>query len=217
VHGHGSDHWHAHLFKDARKKEMAMKAGAILREVTLKDGTVAVLRRPRWEDVDKLLEFITALTNEEYVEIAVEKPPTREQEMDWLAQRLKALEKGEETACVAEVDGRIVGNSGLHRGRGVQSHVGVFGLAIHRDFRDQGLGTAMLETVLEEARDMGLRLVKLMAFATNARALHVYQKAGFREVGRIPQAIFKYGRYFDEVVMVFELAQEEGNEKGKGG
>lgn len=189
---------------------MAVKAGQVLREVTLRDGTVAILRRPRWEDVDGLLEFISSVASEEYVEIAMENPPTWEQEMDWLAQRLKAIEKGEETACVAEVNGRIVGSSSLHRGRGVQSHVGVFGLAVHRDFRDQGLGTAMIEAILAEARAMGLRLVKLTAFATNARALHVYQKAGFREVGRIPQAIFKYGRYFDEVVMALALKGEDG-------
>jgi RimJ/RimL family protein N-acetyltransferase len=182
-----------------------MKAGALLREVTLRDGTAAWLRGPRWEDVDGLLSFINSLVEEDYIEIAVDTKKTREEELDWLSRQLVQIEKGEGVMCLAEVDGRVAGNTEITRRRGIEAHVGVLGISVHRDFRDRGLGTALLETVLDEARSLGLRIVWLTVFATNDRARHVYEKVGFREVGRIPQALFKYERYIDEILMAVEL------------
>ena len=48
---------------------------------------------------------------------------------------------------------------------------------------------------------MNLNRIELDVFAENARARRVYEKVGFREEGVRRQAVYKYGRYQDVVVM----------------
>jgi RimJ/RimL family protein N-acetyltransferase len=184
---------------------MALKAGSIFKRMKLKDGTVAVLRAPKWEDIDEFLAFMNGLIDEGDLYISVQTKPTWEQELDWLANKLAQIEKGEVVACVAEVAGHVVGNSSVTKKRGVKAHVGELGISVHKDYRDLGLGTEMMKLLIEESRKMGLKIVLLNVFSGNDRAIHVYEKVGFKEVGRIPKAIFKWGQYFDEIIMAIEL------------
>jgi len=90
-------------------------------------------------------------------------------------------------------------------GKGKRSHVGTLGIAIKDGYRDVGIGTEMMQVLVEESRKAGLKLLRLSVFGSNMRAKHVYGKAGFREVGRIPKAISKGDEYVDEVWMALEL------------
>jgi RimJ/RimL family protein N-acetyltransferase len=49
---------------------------------------------------------------------------------------------------------------------------------------------------------MGLEMLTLTAFASNKRAIHVYEKAGFKQVGVVPKAFLKDNLYVDQVIMV---------------
>lgn len=182
-----------------------LKAGSIFKQVQLKDGTIAQLRYPKWEDIDEMLAFITNLIDEGDLYISVQTKPTWEEELGWLANKLVEIEKGKTVACVAEVDGHIVGNSSVTRNGGVVSHVGELGIAIKKGFRELGLGTEMLKVLIDQSRKMGLKLVRLSVFSDNDRAIHVYKKVGFKQVGRVPKVFFKWGKYFDEIIMAIEL------------
>jgi len=109
---------------------VALKAGSIFKKVKLKDGTVAVLRAPKWDDVDELLAFINDLIDEGDLYIGVQTKPTWEQELDWIANKLAQIEKGGVVACVAEVAGHIVGNSSVTKKSGVEAHVGELGIRV---------------------------------------------------------------------------------------
>ena len=50
-------------------------------------------------------------------------------------------------------------------------------------------------------RDLGLHRVWLQVFATNARALKAYEKAGFAREGRMREGVFVDGRFVDVVAM----------------
>jgi RimJ/RimL family protein N-acetyltransferase len=52
---------------------------------------------------------------------------------------------------------------------------------------------------------MGLRVLTLSAFESNKRAIHVYEKVGFVQTGRIPRKFFREGKYIDEVIMALVL------------
>ena len=53
----------------------------------------------------------------------------------------------------------------------------------------QGIGTALLDAVVEAAREAGCARVQLLTTNNNVRALAFYQKRGFRLVGLVPGAI----------------------------
>jgi GNAT superfamily N-acetyltransferase len=53
----------------------------------------------------------------------------------------------------------------------------------------RGVGSALLEAVVEVARGAGCSRVQLLTTNNNLRALAFYQKRGFRLVGLVPGAI----------------------------
>jgi len=111
------------------------------------------------------------------------------------------LEKDEVFFLVAEVDGKVIASSDLRPQRGYEKHVGVIGIVIKNGFRDAGIGTEIMRTLVEQGGKMGLKVLILSAFETNKRAIHVYEKVGFVETGRIPKKHFRDGQYIDEVIM----------------
>jgi len=173
-------------------------------EFHAKDGRRIVLRAPRIGDLDDFLELINSLVDEG-AEIPVESRRTREAEADWLGRLLADIEKGSAICVVGEVDGKLIANSEVRKGTGRRAHVGGLAIALKDGYRDVGIGTEMMRLLIEESRKTGLRLLCLSVYESNLRARHVYEKVGFREVGRIPKAICKGGQYLDEVVMALEL------------
>jgi len=68
--------------------------------------------------------------------------------------------------------------------------------------RGQGLGIEALRLVLAHAfGPLGLHRVSLEVFAFNARAIHVYEKVGFRHEGRMRDALWWDGAPHDTLLM----------------
>lgn len=177
-----------------------MKSGKPVRSFTAKDRRKVILRTPKWEDLDDLLELINSLVEEKADILRTEKV-SREEEIDWLSKVLNRLEKDETFYTVAEVNGKVVAVSEINKRSGYEKHVGVIGIAIRNGFRDSGIGTEMMKTLVKQAQEMGLKVLTLTAFATNKRAIHVYQKVGFVQTGTIPKKHFKEGKYIDEIIL----------------
>jgi len=182
-----------------------MKTGKILHRFTAKDGRAVVLRTPRWEDLDDLMEYINSLV-EEGADIYRSRKVTREEEADWLGRRLAVLEKGEGLNVVAEVDGKVIGDSVLERKKDYSSHVGEIGIGVMKGYRSIGIGTEMLRALIAQAKTMGLKALVLKVFSTNRVAYHVYEKVGFKETGRIPKFFYKNRKFVDEVIMAREIS-----------
>jgi len=176
----------------------------VYRELRAKDGRLVILRTPRMSDLDDFLEFINSLVDEGADILFIERT-NREAEADWLGRLLAEIEKGDVICVAAEVNGKVVGNSDVHMGKGRKSHIGTLGIALSQGYRDVGVGTEMMKVLIEESRQVGLKLLRLSVFDSNLRAKHVYEKMGFREVGRIPRGMRKEMVYVDEVFMVAEL------------
>jgi len=178
-----------------------MKSGKEVRFFLARDGRKIVLRTPRWEDLDDLLDLINSLVAER-ANIIRDKKVSREEEIDWLSGVIRRQEKDEVFFLVAEVDGRVVASSEISRRLGgYDAHVGAIGIAIKNGFRNVGIGTELMMALIEQGRVMGLKVLTLCAFEGNASAIHVYEKVGFEETGRIPRKFLKEDKYLDEVIM----------------
>lgn len=57
-------------------------------------------------------------------------------------------------------------------------------IAIHPELRGRGLGARLLGTVVETCRERGVTSLYLEVRDSNAAALTLYERFGFREVGR---------------------------------
>jgi RimJ/RimL family protein N-acetyltransferase len=177
-----------------------MRAGKIIKRFIIEGGLKVVLRTPKWEDLDELLELINSRVDEG-AEISRNKRVTREEEISWLASLLARLEKSEISFMVAEVEGRVIASSDLTLHTGYESHVGSIGIVVKQGYRDAGIGTEIMLTQIDLAKKMKLEMLTLTVFRSNKRAIHVYEKVGFVQTGTIPRKHFKDGRYVDEVIM----------------
>ena len=84
--------------------------------------------------------------------------------------------------------GAFIGNIDL---RGLADGIAEFGIAITADKQDQGYGTEATRAFLRWAREtIGLRRVWLRVYPDNFRAIRVYEKCGFREIGRNGEDLF---------------------------
>jgi len=73
-----------------------------------------------------------------------------------------------------EVFNRMVEKHGLQGER--PGHVGI---AVHKDYRRQGLGTRLIEKALQELREMGATTVTSAIHVDNKPALSFFRKMGF--------------------------------------
>jgi len=177
--------------------------------IVTKNNREVLLRPPRKDDADGLLRFINELVGEETY-ILIEKRVSRKEEIAYLDERLKEMREKRGFNLLAVYRGRILANGNVSRGIGRQSHVGDLGVSVVKDFRDEELGSLIMMELLGLAkRWLGLKLISLGCFENNARALHVYRKAGFAEAGKIPKAIFYKGEYLADVMMCLDLQQWE--------
>jgi RimJ/RimL family protein N-acetyltransferase len=81
---------------------------------------------------------------------------------------------------VAVAGAEIVGSLHLERSR---HGFGEIGMAVGREWRGRGVGTALLAAAIEWARECGLHKLSLSVFPHNAAAIALYRKFGFIEEG----------------------------------
>jgi L-amino acid N-acyltransferase YncA len=191
--------------KDAMQQGVGMRAGTLFCEFTDGKGRSVRVRTPRWEDLDDLLDLINSAVGEG-VDIYIDEPQERNEEAKWLGQVLAEIESGQLIHVVVEADEGVVGSASLRRRRRCMSHVGELGILLKSGYREAGIGTMLLQTLVGEARKAGLEVLIIKYFAGNDRAQHVYEKVGFRETGREPGVVKRKGRYRDLVSMAMKLS-----------
>jgi len=82
-------------------------------------------------------------------------------------------------AIVAEKDGRIVGHLVIVPTDDNKVDLTIF---IHQDYQNRGLGQEMMKLIVDYCKKAGFDGIMLVTERTNARAIHVYKKLGFKIV-----------------------------------
>lgn len=81
-------------------------------------------------------------------------------------------------------------------------------LAVHPDYRQQGIAQKLIEHIYVELQEMDVETIQLEVRASNVPAISLYKKCGFVEVGRRPRY---YGGTEDAILM--DLAIERKNDE----
>lgn len=104
---------------------------------------------------------------------------------------------------IAEIEGKIVGNLGLEVERNVRrKHVASFGMAVHDEHKNQGIGSELLEKSLDLADNwLNLKRIELTVYTDNSPAIAMYKKHGFEIEGEAKQFAFRNGEYVDTYYM----------------
>lgn len=104
---------------------------------------------------------------------------------------------------VAEVDGKVVGNIGFqHSQRPRTAHIGSFGLGVHDSFHGIGVGSKLIETVIELADNwLNVRRIQIEVNADNEAAIGLYKKHGFEVEGEAVDGSFRNGEFINTYYM----------------
>ncbi|MBP2018275.1 putative acetyltransferase [Symbiobacterium terraclitae] len=117
--------------------------------------------------------------------------------------RLEGNDPNYDYVLVAEVDGKVVGNLGLHRSRRPRNaHVAVLGISVHDAYQGRGIGRALLTAAIDAAdRWLNILRIELEVYTDNERAIKLYESLGFVIEGRKRMNAFRDGQYVDSYVM----------------
>ena len=114
--------------------------------------------------------------------------------------RQRLAEPSEGTiSLVACVEDEVVGEISLHTTtRWRMRHAAGIGMAVREDRQGQGVGTALVQAVLDLADNwLNLTRVELQVYTDNAPAIALYEKFGFEIEGTHRRLAFRNGEYVD--------------------
>jgi RimJ/RimL family protein N-acetyltransferase len=124
----------------------------------------------------------------------------------------KALERmvseGHNYAIVLKGEERLIGNASLMDVDSLlqRAEIGLFIGEISD--RGRGYGQEVLKLLIDYGfHFLNLKNIMLKVYSGNTRAIHAYQKCGFREFGRRTKCLFVENQWHDEIYM--EILKEE--------
>ena len=171
--------------------------------VPLKDGRTCVLRNAVAGDAKGVLEnFILTHTETQFLSTYPEEIRfTEEQEAELMQRKTDSADAIE---LVAEVDGRIVGLSGIDPvSRIIKArHRANFGISVEKAHWGLGIGKALTEACIECAKEAGYTQIELDVVADNEKAIALYKSKGFVEYGRNPQGFNSRINGMQELVLM---------------
>jgi L-amino acid N-acyltransferase YncA len=108
--------------------------------------------------------------------------------------------------CVAENENGIVGSYTMHQNQAAGgSHVANAGFIVAKSARGQGIGRALGEHCLSEARRLGFRAMQFnFVISTNEAAVKLWQDLGLKIVGTLPGAFRHPTRGYVDVYVMYQ-------------
>ena len=174
--------------------------------VELKNQKTVKIRSAVIDDAEKLLHCIkTYVSQSDYIpKLEEEIKLTIEQEKEWINFFLK---NNNSLLLIAEFDNEIIGNIDLTGNRRkIMEHTAVVGMGMLKEWRNTGLGTALLASAIEWAKENQiLELIWLQVYTNNTLGLNLYRKMGFEENGTIKNFFKQNGQYFDNLTMTLAV------------
>ncbi|MDM1397960.1 GNAT family N-acetyltransferase [Myroides odoratimimus] len=173
---------------------------------SLKNNKQVIIRLASSNDASALLNLIKQyLDTSEYIPINSSDFNKTVAEIEAWIEKLNGTDNS--IMLVAEYNGQLIGNldlTGQHRK--TLQHTAVLGMGILLEWRNTGLGTALLSSAVEWAkRNNTLEILTLDVYTENIAGIELYRKQGFKEVGIVPNFIKDNDRYYDNMRMWLAL------------
>ena len=177
-------------------------------EFTLKDGRKALIRSPKEEDIQGMLDYLYQSAEE--TDFVLRYPEecsryTAEGERE-LFDRINRSDTEAMLVCI--VEGKVAGNCQITWNNRIKTrHRASVAIALLKDYWNQGIGTRLFEELIRIAEDHeNILQLELDFIEGNSRARALYEKMGFRITGIGVNAVrLKNGKLLNEYHMIREI------------
>jgi ribosomal protein S18 acetylase RimI-like enzyme len=147
------------------------------KKVKLQTGTKVDIRPMVKEDAEKLHAFFSRVPKDD--RLFLREDVSRRDVIDAWA---RELDYEKILPLLAVAGDNIVGDATLHRRQfGWTSHVGKVRLVIDKDYRGKGLGTALLQELIEVAKKAGIELLIAEVMGVQTPAIATFKGLGFEK------------------------------------
>jgi L-amino acid N-acyltransferase YncA len=174
--------------------------------LTLEDGTPVTLRPMLKSDEDELLKYFQSLPPEDLICLK-----ERVTDPEVIERWVYNLDFDNVLPLLALHDGKIVGDATLHFSPiGWTKHQGEVRLTTDTQHRVKGLGTVLLQNLMDIASKMGLEQLTAEIPPALDKAFYLFEKLGFEKVTVLKGFVMDIeGRESDLVLMVKSLSEPE--------
>ena len=174
------------------------------KEITMSNGKRVVIRSAIDVDASSLCQHRYVTSGETY--FMARYPEECSFDVADMEKRLIHIQNSDcDFLVTAFLDDEVIGDLGVTQIRNHMkySHRAYMGISIQKQYCNMGLGSAMVEYAVEQAKANGFEQLELGVFEDNIEAIHLYEKYGFQKYGVQPRAFkLKDGTYRDEIIMV---------------
>ena len=165
------------------------------------------IREATPKDAEKIITYLAQVGGEtDYLSFGKEGLPILTAEEEKFIQSMK--EEEHSVLYVVWKNGEIIGDASLSGFSRRMSHRAEFGLSVVKSEWGKGNGSALLQKCIMYAKEHAIELINLEVRSDNIRAIHVYEKYGFRKIGTSPAYYKMDGTYYDFDLMVLDLRRE---------
>ncbi|KFE33998.1 GNAT family N-acetyltransferase [Thioclava atlantica] len=161
-----------------------------------------MIRDARPEDAAAIAEIYNDAVDN-LTAIWTEKRTDAAERAAWIAERQAAGFP----VLVSDEEGRVLGYAsyGKFRDKDGYDLTVEHSVYIHRDARGRGLGTPMLQALIDHARAAGFHAMLGVIAAENQGSIRLHERLGFTRVGTLPQVGKKFGRWLDLALLQITL------------
>ena len=159
-----------------------------------------IILRPLFKrDIPQLLQWINDTEITQYLMAYL--PITEDQEEKWL-EGLPARLDTDIIFAITTLDGKLIGNMGLHGINWKDRTASTGALIGDKDYWGKVYGTEAKMLILNYAfNTLNLRKINSSVLAFNERSHAYLKKCGYTEEGRRKNQFFARGEYVDEILM----------------
>lgn len=98
---------------------------------------------------------------------------------------------------IARKNGKIVADASIDCLPRRMSHRASIGISVLKEEWGKGLGSILMKCLIEHAKNVGIEIISLEVRSDNERAIHLYEKFGFKKIGVFPGFFKMNGEYVD--------------------
>ncbi|MFQ5578443.1 MAG: GNAT family N-acetyltransferase [Anaerolineae bacterium] len=174
--------------------------------LTLSDGTRVLLRPLVSGDRDALVAFFAQVSEEDRRYLS-DDVSNRDLVSSWA----ENLDYSKVFPLVAVVRNHIVGDATLHFRTGAHGHQGELRIFLAHEMRRRGLGTRMLQALIDIGRNMGLHQLIAKVVTDQGSVIKAFKELGFsKECTLSDYFMLPNGSTRDVALMILPLVQHRG-------
>jgi len=161
------------------------------------------IRHVQRDDVERLLALINTISKEQSFILFQGEQMTLEEESRYVEGFIKKAADHKAVKLLVFHEDILIGLADVTMKDRAESHIGVFGIFLAKEWRNKGIGNFLMQKTLEEAEKniTNLKMITLGVFANNPIAKRMYEKMGFNEYGILPQGLQHRGELVDHIYM----------------